>query len=58
MSLFLNMPEFWVYECSEYASGFEYARILNIPELRSSQYTKIAEVLSILGLHRVQNMPE
>ena len=50
MSLFLNMPEFWVYQCSEYASGFEYARILNIPELRSSQYTKIAEVLKYTGI--------
>ena len=31
MSLILNIPEFWIYKGSEYASGFEYARILNIP---------------------------
>ena len=32
MFLVLNVPEFWIYLGSEYASGFEYARILNIPE--------------------------
>ena len=32
MSLVLNMPEFWMYQGSEYASGFEYARILNSPD--------------------------
>ena len=32
MYLVLNVPEFWLYQGSEYASGFEYAMILNIPE--------------------------
>ena len=32
MSQVLNEPEFWMYQGSEYAPGFEYARILNIPE--------------------------
>ena len=42
MSLVLNVPEFWMYQGCEYASGFEYARVLNITQ----------------GLHKVQNMPE
>ena len=32
MFLVLNVPEFWIYQGAEYASGFEYARTLNIPE--------------------------
>ena len=32
MYLVLNVPEFWLYQGSEYASGFEYTMILNIPE--------------------------
>ena len=32
MSLVVNVLEFWIYQCPEYASGFEYARVLNIPE--------------------------
>ena len=32
MSLVLSVPEFLIYQGSEYASGFEYARILNTPE--------------------------
>ena len=32
MSLVLNVPELWIYKGSEYGSGFDYARILNIPE--------------------------
>ena len=32
MSQVLNVPEFRIYQSSEYASGFEYARILHIPE--------------------------
>ena len=38
MSLVLNVSEFWRYQGSEYASGFEYARILNIPEFFICQY--------------------
>ena len=30
----LNMRGFWIYHGSEYASGFEYDRSLNIPRLR------------------------
>ena len=37
MSLVLNVPEFWIYQRSEYASGFEYARILNMPGLHKVQ---------------------
>ena len=44
MSLVLNVPEFWMYQDS---AGFEYAKILNIPEL----YQNMSE------LQRVQNMP-
>ena len=29
MSLVLNVPEFWIYQGSEYASGFEYGLVLN-----------------------------
>ena len=32
MSLVLNVPEFGIYQGSEYAYGFEYVRILNKPE--------------------------
>ena len=32
MPLVVNVPEFWIYRASEYASGFEYAKILNIAE--------------------------
>ena len=32
MFLVLNVPEYWIYQGSEYASGFKYARILNVPE--------------------------
>ena len=32
MSLRLNVTEFWIYQSSQYASGLEYAMILNIPE--------------------------
>ena len=32
MSLVLNVPEFSIYQGSEYAFGFEYAKILNISE--------------------------
>ena len=28
----MNVPEFWIYQNFEYAYGFEYAWILNIPE--------------------------
>ena len=30
MSLVLNVPEFWIHQASQYASGFEYARLLNM----------------------------
>ena len=32
MSVVMNVPESWIYQGSEYASGFEYVRILNILE--------------------------
>ena len=32
MFLVLNVAEFWIYQGSEYAFGFECTRILNIPE--------------------------
>ena len=32
MSLVLNVPESWIYLGSKYATGFEYARILIMPE--------------------------
>ena len=32
MFLVVNVLEFWIYQGSEYASGFKYARILKIPE--------------------------
>ena len=31
MSLVLIVPEFWIYQGSEYAFGSEYAMFLNIP---------------------------
>ena len=32
MPLVVNVPEFWIYQGSEYVSGFEYAKIVNISE--------------------------
>ena len=29
----LNIPEFWIYQGSEYVSDFEHARFLDIPRL-------------------------
>ena len=37
MSLVLNMPEFWIYQGSEYASCFEYNRVLNMTVLHRIQ---------------------
>ena len=37
MSLILNVPEFWIYQSSENASGFEYVMILNIEGLHRVQ---------------------
>ena len=37
MSLVLNVPDFWIYQSSEYASGFEYAGIMNIPQFSICQ---------------------
>ena len=51
------MPEFWRYQGSEYASGFEYARILNIPEFWIYQgYTEFRICLNNSWLRL--NMPD
>ena len=47
MPLVLNVAQFWIYQASEYASGFEYSRILKI----------IFRLLLISCLDRVLNMP-
>ena len=47
MYLVLNLPEFEIYQDSEYSSCSEYARILNIPGFSNRS-----------GLHRAHNMPE
>ena len=36
MPLVVNVPEFWIYRGSEYASGFEYAKIQGYTGLRVS----------------------
>ena len=54
MSLVLNVPEFWIYQGSEYASGFEYAKILIIPEFWICQrYTGFRKCLNnfLICLH-------
>ena len=49
MPLVLNVPEFYIYHRSEYASDFEYARILNILEFRKCQgYTGFKICLNII----------
>ena len=37
MPLVLNLPKFWIYHGSEYASGFKYTRIFNIQDSRICQ---------------------
>ena len=52
----LNVPEFWIYQGSEYASGFEYARILNASEFWICQgYTGLRICLNNSWLYL--NMP-
>ena len=57
MFLALNVTEFWIYQGSEYAFGFECTRILNIPEFWICQgYTgfRICRINSCICL----NMPD
>ena len=58
------MRGFWIYQGSEYPSGFEDARVLNIPRFwiclwfwicQGSEYTR---VLNMSGLHSVLNIPD
>ena len=41
MTLVLNVPEFWIYQGYEYASGFEYDTIVNIH--KSSEYAMVTQ---------------
>ena len=43
----LNTPGFWIYHSSEYASDFEYARVLNMPGLHR-----------VLNANESLNMPD
>ena len=38
----LNVPGFWIYQGSEYASSFEYVSILNIKYARVTKGSKYA----------------
>ena len=33
MPQIFNMPAFWIWQGSEYASGSEYVRVIDIPQL-------------------------
>ena len=63
MPLVLNIPVSWIAQDSEYISGSEFARVLDIPGFwiylwfwicQNSKYTRVS---NMPGLHRVQNMP-
>ena len=47
--MFLNVPEICLYQGSEYTSGFQYAKILSIPEFCINQgYAGLRICLNIL----------
>ena len=48
----------WIYQGSEYDSGFEYARVLNISGIWIFQGSEYATILNIPRLHRLLNVSE
>ena len=62
----LNIPGFWIHQGSEYASGSEYSRVLNMPLVliipgfwicQSSEYASGSEYTWVLKIPLVLNIP-